>query len=159
MSRPQIFSVTERTPRQDAAPHYTRPPVTKNMFSRLLATLLWLLSNANVYTTTLSTNLILLTPFTLALILNTLIDALTSEVICHQGRNHFFKVGGPIPWSWSITEQIGMVYPVSCTAVSYEKDRVVRPNFRGVRTPTLQWLRHVTYVTTMRYAFISYFEN
>ena len=59
-----------------------------------------------------------------------------------QGRNHAFKVGGPVPWSRLLYRtKYGwyLLYPVSCTAGCYvtvitlfvKKVGVVRPNFGG----------------------------
>ena len=63
---------------------------------------------------------------------------------CCQGRNHVFKVRGPIPWS-RLQNKIRTVYPVSCTAVCSCVKSWGGPYIfflgGGPDAPTPEWLR------------------
>ena len=69
---------------------------------------------------------------------------------CIQGRNHVFKVGGPVPWSRVLLpfyRKNRQVYPVWCSRLHNHTihQKVtwkfgVRPNFGGSGPPTPQWL-------------------
>ena len=65
--------------------------------------------------------------------------------VCMQGRDHVFKVGGPISWSMVLLpfySKIRQVYPVWCSRLHNHtlfvktlcKKLGVRPNFGEVRT-------------------------